>query len=153
MQTSKKWNPFTAFNVDYYNNLMLVNTKQAEEYRLQVTAPKEGGEDLWARRRAKLAKAWYEVYIHPAEKKRLWIVSDNKRISLLELSNQWAMEIDEDYALSLIDEDMTTWVDYDEDDYEDIVDPEINEVIQDETEELVEVMPIERRGRPAKSNL
>jgi len=90
MQSTKKQNPFTAFNWDYYQNLMLVDEDKAEEYRRKTTSSKDGAEDLIAKRQAILAKQGYNVYINENERKRLGFSNEKKVFNIADV-----VEVDE----------------------------------------------------------
>ena len=46
METTKKQSPFTHFDLDYYNNLRLLDTSKAEAYRKKMTAPLQTSRNL-----------------------------------------------------------------------------------------------------------
>jgi len=46
METTKKHSPFTHFDLDYYNNLRLLDTSKAEAYRKKMTAPLQTSRNL-----------------------------------------------------------------------------------------------------------
>jgi len=46
METTKKHSPFTHFDLDYYNNLRLLDTSKAEAYRKKMTAPLQASRNL-----------------------------------------------------------------------------------------------------------